>query len=99
MHLQMKVHFTAYIFRINTEKNIMSCEEKEVFIPYPAGEKTRIYVNCTDAGTLFTVFLTGEEGNITIYSRTDALGNETWYEGDGTVSDRAEEIGKLLEIS
>lgn len=76
----------------------MNCQEKEVFIPYPAGEQTRVYVDCTESGPVFTVFLAGEEGNVTIYSCTDETGNEVWYEGDGVVSDRAEEIGKMLEI-
>lgn len=92
--------FLRHVFLVIQGKaNTMRCKEKELFIPYLTGEQTRVYMNCTDVGPLFTVFLAGEEGNITLYSQTDATGTETWYEGDGIVSDRAAEIGKLLDIN
>lgn len=77
----------------------MGCEEKEIYIPYPEGENTKVYVNCADDGPRFVVFLAGEEGNLILYSQTDAAGNETWYEGDNIASPRAAEIGKLLETN
>lgn len=77
----------------------MSCEEKEIYIPYPQEQNTRVYINCTDNGPQFVVFLAGEEGNLILYSETDANGNETWYEGEKIASSRAAEIGKLLEIN
>lgn len=77
----------------------MSCQEKEFYIPYPEGKNTRVYMNCTQAGPEFVVFLPGEEGNIVIYSNIDGLGNEIWYEGEAIASQRATEIGKMMEIS
>lgn len=90
---------SAWIFDLFRQTHFMVCEEREIYIPYPDGETTRVYVNCDDKGSKFVVFLAGEEGNLILYSETDASGNETWYEGDNIASSRATEIGKLLEIN
>ncbi|BAV09716.1 hypothetical protein [Filimonas lacunae] len=76
----------------------MSCIEREFYIPYPENTSTRVYMKCMENGPRFVVFLAGEEGNVIVYSQTDAAGNETWYEGDGIASQSAAEIGKRMEI-
>ena len=60
------------------------------------GEKTRVHIDDTAQGPTFTVFLSNEEGHITIYSSVDKEGNECWFEGDQS-TERANEIGVLLE--
>ena len=68
---------------------------EEIYITY-RGEKTRVHVNDTEQGPTFSVFLSNEEGHVTIYSSVDKEGNECWFEGDQS-TERANEIGVLLE--
>lgn len=77
----------------------MACQEKEFYIPYPEGEQTRVYINCTDQEREFVVFLAGEEGNLILHNATDEEGNEYWYEGDGVKTPRSRDIGELIVIA
>ena len=72
-------------------------KQKTIYINYHE-EDVRVDIDDNKGDRSFLVYLSGEDGHLDISVRTDAEGNENWYEGEQKTT-RAKEIGELIELA
>jgi hypothetical protein len=72
-------------------------KRKTIYINYHE-EDIQVDIDESRGKRSFLVYLPGEDGHLDIAIKTDAKGNENWYEGE-QATPRAKEIGELIELA
>lgn len=72
-------------------------KRKTIYINYHE-EDIQVDIDESNGNRSFLVYLPGEDGHLDISVKTDAAGNENWYEGE-QATPRAKEIGELIELA